>query len=96
VKRGGRIQLVDLEEGQTAPEKQAAELVALDDVLTNLAAVDSRKAKVVEMRYLGGMSVEETAEALEISPVTVMRRKPRRRQTSRRGRRLISHHRRNP
>jgi RNA polymerase sigma factor (TIGR02999 family) len=73
VKRGGRIQLVDLEEGQTAPEKQAAELVALDDALTNLAAVDSRKAKVVEMRYFGGMSVEETAEALEISPVTVMR-----------------------
>jgi RNA polymerase sigma-70 factor (ECF subfamily) len=73
VKRGGHIQLVDLEEGQTAPEKQAAELVALDDALTNLAAVDSRKAKVVEMRYFGGMSVEETAEALEISPVTVMR-----------------------
>jgi RNA polymerase sigma factor (TIGR02999 family) len=72
-KRGGRIQLVDLEQANTAPEKQAAELVALDDALTELAAIDARKAKIVEMRYFGGMSVDETAEALDVSAVTVMR-----------------------
>jgi RNA polymerase sigma-70 factor (ECF subfamily) len=73
IKRGGDIQLVDLEQADTAPEKQADELVALDDALTDLAAMDPRKAKVVEMRYFGGMSVEETAEALDVSPVTIMR-----------------------
>jgi RNA polymerase sigma-70 factor (ECF subfamily) len=73
VKRGGRIQLVDLEQANPAPEKQAADLVALDDALTELAAIDARKAKIVEMRYFGGMSVDETAEALDVSAVTVMR-----------------------
>ena len=73
VKRGRRIQLVGLEQADTAPEKQAADLVALDDALTDLAAMDPRKAKIVEMRYFGGMSVEETAEALDVSAVTVMR-----------------------
>jgi RNA polymerase sigma factor (TIGR02999 family) len=72
-KRGGRIHLVQLEQAGTAPEKQAADLVALDDALKDLAAIDPRKARVVEMRYFGGMSVEETAEALEVSAVTVMR-----------------------
>ena len=73
VKRGGRIQLVGLEQADTAPEKQAADLIALDEALTELAAIDQRKAKIVEMRYFGGMSVEETAEALDVSAVTVMR-----------------------
>jgi len=73
VKRGGRIQLVDLEQADTAPDKQAADLVALDDALTELAGIDLRKAKIVEMRYFGGMSVDETAEALDVSAVTVMR-----------------------
>ena len=73
VKRGGRVQLVDLEQANTTPEKQAADLVALDDALMELAVIDQRKAKVVEMRYFGGMSVEETAEALDVSAVTVMR-----------------------
>lgn len=73
IKRGGDIQLVGLELADTAPEKQAADLVALDDALTDLAAMDPRKGKVVEMRYFGGMSVQETAEALDVSTVTVMR-----------------------
>jgi RNA polymerase sigma factor (TIGR02999 family) len=73
VKRGGRIQLVGLEQADAAPEKQAADLVALDDALTELEAIDERKAKIVEMRYFGGMSVDETAEALDVSSVTVMR-----------------------
>ncbi|MGA9471229.1 MAG: ECF-type sigma factor, partial [Terriglobales bacterium] len=50
-----------------------ADLVALDDALDALARVDPRKVQVVEMRFFGGLSVEETAEVLKISPVTVMR-----------------------
>ena len=73
VKRGGRMQLVELEHASLTPEKQAADLVALDDALKDLAALDPRKARVVEMRYFGGMSVDETAEALDVSSVTVMR-----------------------
>lgn len=73
IKRGGGLQLVDLDEANIALEQQAAELVALDDALTDLAALDRRKAQVVEMRYFGGMSVAETAEALDVSAVTVMR-----------------------
>lgn len=73
VKRGGRIHLVELEQAITTPEKQAAVLVALDDALRDLADVDPRKASIVDMRYFGGMSVEDMAEALGVSPVTVMR-----------------------
>jgi len=73
VKRGGRVELVGLEHADEVPEKQAADLVALDAALTDLAVIDQRKAKIVEMRYFGGMSVEETAEALDVSAVTVMR-----------------------
>lgn len=73
VKGGGRVQMVDLDEANTKSEEQAAGLVALDDALVELAALDPRKVKVVEMRYFGGMTVEETAEALEVSAVTVMR-----------------------
>ena len=49
------------------------DLVALDEALVRLAAVDERKSRVVELRFFGGLSVEETAEALEVSAVTVMR-----------------------
>lgn len=73
IKRGGREDLVVLEETATKPQTQAADLIALEEALTSLAAMDPRKGKVVEMRYFGGMSVEETAEALGVSPVTVMR-----------------------
>jgi DNA-directed RNA polymerase specialized sigma24 family protein len=48
-------------------------LIALDDALNSLAAIDSRKGKVVELRFFGGLSVEEMAAMLNISPVTVMR-----------------------
>jgi len=50
-----------------------ADLVALDDALNALARFDARKVQVVEMRFFGGLSVEETAEVLKVSPVTVMR-----------------------
>jgi RNA polymerase sigma factor (sigma-70 family) len=55
-----------------SPER-GADLVALDEALSKLTAIDARKSKVVELRFFGGLSVEETAEALQISAVTVMR-----------------------
>jgi RNA polymerase sigma factor (TIGR02999 family) len=73
VKRGGGVRMVSLSEAAGAAVEQRADLVALDDALTALAAVDARKAQVVEMRFFGGLSVEETAEALHVSIQTVMR-----------------------
>ena len=64
---------VSFDEGLTVPAAPAADLVALDDALQALAHVDARKSQVVELRYFGGLSVEETAEALQVSPETVMR-----------------------
>jgi DNA-directed RNA polymerase specialized sigma24 family protein len=52
---------------------RTADLVALDDAMNTLARVDPRKVQVVEMRFFGGLSVEETAEVLRVSPITVMR-----------------------
>jgi len=72
-KRGGRTNLAGLDEVATVPQRQAVDVVALDDALRELAAFDERKSKIVEMRYFGGMSIEETAEALEVSTATVSR-----------------------
>ncbi len=72
-KRGGRAAKVPLEEVATLGQLAAGELLALDEALTALAELDPRKSRVVEMRYFGGMSVEETAAVLGVSPVTVMR-----------------------
>jgi len=72
-KRGGGALKVSLDEAAVVSQERAAELVALDDALTSLAAVDPRKCQVVELRFFGGMSVEETAEALRVSPATVNR-----------------------
>jgi RNA polymerase sigma factor (TIGR02999 family) len=73
IKRGGGAHVVALDEAANVAKKQAADLVALDDALTDLASIDPRKSKIVEMRYFGGMSVEETAEALGLSSITIMR-----------------------
>lgn len=73
MKQGGDVQRVSLEEAAVVSQEPAAELVALDDALSALAAVDARKSRVVELRYFGGLSVEEAAEVLKVSPVTVMR-----------------------
>jgi len=73
LKRGGDVIRVSLEEAMEIPREPGADLIALDDALTMLAAFDERKSKVVELRFFGGMSVEETAEVLGISPMTVMR-----------------------
>ena len=72
-KRGGGAQRVPLEEAMSVSADCAAELVDLDEALKRLATVDLRKSRVVELRYFGGLSVAETAEVLEVSPVTVMR-----------------------
>ena len=72
-KRGGGAAKVSLDEALVVTSDPRPDLVALDDALKALAAVDSRKSQVVEMRFFGGLSVEETAEALGVSPQTVMR-----------------------
>jgi RNA polymerase sigma factor (TIGR02999 family) len=71
-KRDGDTPKGSLEEAAAIPER-AAELIALDKALNDLATIDPRKSQVVELRYFGGLSVEETAEVLRISPVTVSR-----------------------
>src|SRR5690348_10004065 len=73
LKRGGGVPHVSLEEVAIADGARTADVVALDDALNALALIDPRKVQVVEMRFFGGLSVEETAEVLKVSPVTVMR-----------------------
>jgi RNA polymerase sigma factor (TIGR02999 family) len=72
-KRGGGAVQVSLDEGMLIGGDPARDLVALDDALAELATNDPRKSQVVEMRFFGGLSVTETAEALHVSPDTVMR-----------------------
>jgi RNA polymerase sigma factor (TIGR02999 family) len=72
-KRGGGAQRVSFDEGLVVTDEPGQDLVALHDALTALAGVDARKSQVVELRFFGGLSVEETAEALHVSTDTVMR-----------------------
>lgn len=72
-KRGGGVRRVTFIESQAAARQSEYDLVALDDALAALEAVDARKCHVVEMRYFGGLTVEETAEALGVSRDTVLR-----------------------
>ena len=72
-KRGGGAIQVSLDEAAYVSQERASELVALDDALTSLASIDQRKSEVVELRFFGGMSVEETAHVLGVSPITVKR-----------------------
>ena len=73
MKRGGGVPVLALEENLVASQKPPLDLVAFDEALTRLAVIDARKARVVELRFFGGLEVEETAEFLSVSPVTVMR-----------------------
>ena len=73
LKRGGAVQHVSLEETIVIGGDRGTDLVALDDALNALARLDGRKAQVVEMRFFGGLSVEESAEVLRVSSVTVLR-----------------------
>jgi len=72
-KRGGSAERVNLDQLPDLGGRRARELVALDEALNTLAEVDARKARVVELRFFGGLSVDETAEVLTVSPETVMR-----------------------
>ena len=73
LKRGGGALKVTLDEAALVSEARSDELLALDEALEGLAAQDPRKSQIVELRYFGGLTVEETAEFLELSPRTVER-----------------------
>jgi RNA polymerase sigma-70 factor (ECF subfamily) len=72
-KRGGKAQPLDLDDTIDIAQVQAREVVALDEALNTLAEVDPRKARIVELRFFGGLSVKETAEVVKVSSDTVMR-----------------------
>ena len=72
-KRGGDVRQLSLDEEMIVSEERAANVVALDDALKSLAEIDPRKSQIVELRFFGGLSIEETAEVLAVSPGTVMR-----------------------
>lgn len=72
-KRGAQFAHIQLEQAATVSAAVGSELVAVDEALKQLAAVDARKCEVVEMRFFGGLTVEETAAALHVSPETVAR-----------------------
>ena len=72
-KRGGGARQIPLDEALQVSADQPEDLIALDDALNSLAEVDERKSKVVELRFFGGLSVEETAHVLDVSVDTVMR-----------------------
>jgi RNA polymerase sigma-70 factor (ECF subfamily) len=72
-KRGGRMRAVSLDEASVVSVDHAEELIAVDEALRRLASIDARSARVVELRFFGGMSVEETAEVLKVSHMTISR-----------------------
>src|SRR5438309_4243616 len=72
-KHGGDVQRVSLAEAELMSRERARELVELDEALDELAKIDLRKSRVVELRYFGGLGLEETADVLEISVMTVRR-----------------------
>lgn len=72
-KRGGDAPRVPLDEAMIVSAERAADVVALDDALKGLAEIDPRQSQIVELRFFGGLSIEETAEVLGVSPGTVMR-----------------------
>lgn len=72
-KRGGGAQKAPLDEAAMAPQERAAELVALHEALTQLAAMDERKGRIVEMKFFGGLTTEEVAEVLKVTPRTIER-----------------------
>lgn len=72
-KRGGGAPRVTLDEGLAAAPEATVDLEVLDEALTRLAALDAQQARIVELRFFGGLSVEETADALGVSPATVKR-----------------------
>jgi RNA polymerase sigma-70 factor (ECF subfamily) len=72
-KRGGDARQVSFDEAVIVSPERATEVIALDDALKRLAVIDERKSQIVEFRFFGGLSIEETAEVLKVSPGTIMR-----------------------
>jgi RNA polymerase sigma factor (TIGR02999 family) len=72
-KRGGDRHHVSLDEAPVVSTERDPDLVALDEALTAMAKLDPRKSRIVELRFFGGLSVEETAEVLQVAPITVLR-----------------------
>ncbi len=72
-KHGGALRQVSFDEADVAPVEQSAEFIALDEALERLAAIDPRRSRIVELRFFGGLSEEETAVVLKVSPRTVRR-----------------------
>jgi RNA polymerase sigma factor (TIGR02999 family) len=72
-KRGAGAIHVDLDDAAVAAQERAAEFVALDEALNKLSEIDTRKSRIVELRFFGGLTVEETAEVLKLSAITVKR-----------------------
>jgi RNA polymerase sigma factor (TIGR02999 family) len=75
-KRGGAAQQIEMNEANLIAPRRDAEIIALDDALNALAEIDARKCLLVELRYFGGLSVEETAEVMNLSPRTGLRECP--------------------
>lgn len=73
LKRGGNAQHIPLDQTIIVSEERSSEVIALDDALLGLASFDQRKSQIVELRFFGGLSIEETAEVLGVSPGTIMR-----------------------
>jgi RNA polymerase sigma-70 factor (ECF subfamily) len=73
VKRGGTMYKLPLEDAMAEPRRAEVDVVALDDALQALARIDERQSRVVELRFFGGLSLNEISEVLEIAPATVQR-----------------------
>lgn len=73
VKRGGGVPVLALDENVVASQTSQLDLVAFDEALTKLAEIDQRKAQVIELRFFGGLSVDDAAEFLKVSNITIMR-----------------------
>lgn len=72
-KRGGGAHKITLDDELLGSQQRAAEVVALDDVLTQLADIDPQQSRIVELRFFGGLTIEETAEVVQLSPATIKR-----------------------
>src|SRR2546421_6543072 len=72
-KRGGGARKIALDDAMVVSQERAAEVVALDDVLKRLAEIDPQQSRIVELRFFGGLTIEETAEVLGLSPATIKR-----------------------
>jgi RNA polymerase sigma-70 factor, ECF subfamily len=72
-KRGGNLDKVSLQDAVMISKSRPADIVALDEALLRLAEIDAQKARLVELRFFGGLSIEEAAQVLEVSPATVKR-----------------------